>query len=232
MQTLYISAIIAIKASTAQPIKHSQPVAVLPNNPSGPLDFTADGTDSQIKTEVPYYFLPTIRPDLSDGYQFYLPQPEDYENANKYDVLRQDLQPPPISNEPNYYAVKPKKGTKKFNAQKKHININTKKTQQTDDEKNERESKQIDSPQPSVDYQYEDGTAVGDLAQSSHTQYVTKEPERKASKSIKTLRQDDFNTGEYLPKIFKNADDDRVAFQMHGFNGPNSYKFGYDTGKG
>lgn len=27
-------------------------------------------------------------------------------------------------------------------------------------------------------------------------------------------------------------DNDRVEFQMHGFNGPESYKFGFDTGKG
>lgn len=29
-----------------------------------------------------------------------------------------------------------------------------------------------------------------------------------------------------------NGDDERMEFQMHGFNGPDSYKFGYDTGKG
>lgn len=26
--------------------------------------------------------------------------------------------------------------------------------------------------------------------------------------------------------------DERVEFQMHGMKGPESYKFGYDTGKG
>lgn len=29
-----------------------------------------------------------------------------------------------------------------------------------------------------------------------------------------------------------NSNGDRVEFQMHGQNGPKSYKFGYDTGRG
>lgn len=171
----------------------------------------------------------------NQAYDFYFPQPVDA--SVKYDpkdLYLQEMQPPPVVQEPNYYAEKPRKGTKKYSPNRKHVNYKSA-------DKTEK-SKKTESF-PVKDYSYEDYVNLG-----SATNYYAQRadiPEPQAS--TKLLRQDDLNTGEYFPeKNERNAEaqvssgekpqyaekDERVNFQMHGFNGPNSYKFGYDTGKG
>lgn len=170
-------------------------------------------------------------------YDFYFPQPIDagvkYDPKDSY---LQEMQPPPVEQEPNYYAEKPKKGTKKYSPDKKHVNykISARKFK-----------KSVITPEsfPVKEYAYEDYVNSG-----SSPNYVARRPDRLTPlASMKVLRQDDLNTGEYFAeKQQKNVQarvsvgespqygekDERFEFQMHGFNGPNSYKFGYDTGKG
>lgn len=181
-----------------------------------------------------FYFVPTIRPypKQTEGYDFYFPQAEDTNTGVKSydakDVYYRELQPPKQVDEPNYYALKPKKGTKKYDSQKKQVNI---KTTTVSDQTT------VAPTIEATEYQFDDYFALngGDGGQATHQNYVTRKPERLTPKSaIQTLRQGELNTGEYLPSILRkgNEDNERVEFQMHGFNGPNSYKFGFDTGKG
>ncbi|KAG4076988.1 hypothetical protein HA402_015975 [Bradysia odoriphaga] len=182
--------------------------------------------------------VPQVLPNDQE-YDFYFPQPVD---ANiKYDSKHsylQEMQPPPVEQEPNYYLEKPKKGTKKYSPDKKHVNYKN----SDNPEKAKKSAVTLDSF-PIKEYSYEDYINLG-----SSTNYVTRRPERLTPlSSMKVLRQGDLNTGEYFPEESqKNVQsrasvaeasqypekDERVNFQMHGFNGPNSYKFGYDTGKG
>jgi len=179
--------------------------------------------------------IPQIIPNDQE-YDFYFPQPVD---ANvKYDAkdaYLQEMQPPSIEQEPNYYVEKPKKGTKKYSPDKKHVNVKN-------DFKVKKDKKVVITPDsfPVREYAYEDYINLG-----SSTSYVTRRPDRLTPKTVmKLMRQDDLNTGEYLPSGNRKTDqdrvgderppqhaekDERVEFQMHGFNGPNSYKFGYDT---
>lgn len=187
---------------------------------------------SQTKTLLQ---IPQILPNDRE-YDFYFPQPVD---ANvKYDPKHsylQEMQPPPVEQEPNYYIEKPKKGTKKYLPDKKHVNYKN----PVNAEIVKKSAVTLDSF-PIKEYAYEDYVNLG-----SSTNYVTRRPERLTPlSSMKVLRQDDLNTGEYFPEESqKNVQsrasvdepsqypekDERVNFQMHGFNGPNSYKFGYDT---
>lgn len=256
--------LVTLHTASSTPIKFSEPIALTGSNLTDaqldyvlstypdkfsseytvgnvPIDATTHLTNpTTTTTDSPYYFLPTVRPNLSkysDGYDFYFPQPEDFQiPADQYvDNEKQltEMQPPPQStNEPNYYASaanKQKKGGKKYVPGKKHINF--KSNHQT-------QKKQINKPKyyDVPDYQYEDYYAqIDGEASNNKDYYITERPERKTPKaSIKTLRKEDLNTGEYLPSILRdgNENNERVEFQMHGFNGPNSYKFGYDTGKG
>lgn len=185
--------------------------------------------------------IPQVLPNHQE-YDFYFPQPVDagvkYDPKDSY---LQEMQPPPVDQEPNYYIQKPKKGTKKYSPDKKHVNYKS-------SAKAEVARKVVLTPDsfPVKEYAYEDYVNLG-----SSTNYVTRRPDRLTPlASMKILRHDDLNTGEYLPnkneKNEKNLQarasvgentqyaekDERVEYQMHGFNGPNSYKFGYDTGKG
>lgn len=212
------------------PTRFTQPQAYLPDP-----DYTKTAS-----TEQPsYHFEPTIKsyPKQTEGYDFYFPQSE---NADSVDYQPKDsylyeLQPPKQTSETNYYAVKPKKGTKKYNSQKKQVNHTGSGKDSTDVSSSTATATGADGTD--VQYNFEDYISLnaGSAAQASHNLYVQQQPERLTPKSaIRTLRQEELNTGEYLPSILRNGNDnnERVEFQMHGFNGPNSYQFGYDTGKG
>lgn len=216
------------------PTRFTQPQAYLPDpeytkTPDTLLRSTIPSTDEQ-----PSYFVPTIKPypKQTEGYDFYFPQPEDAspEAYQQKDSYLYELQPPKQTSETNYYASKPKKGTKKYNSQKKQVN-------HTGSGKDTATATATGSDGTDVQYNFDDYIPIsaGSAAQASHNLYVQKQPERLTPRSaIRTLRQEELNIGEYLPSILRNGNDDneRVEFQMHGFNGPNSYKFGYDTGKG
>lgn len=223
------------------PTRFTHPQAYLPDpdytRASRP-DPTLQSTTAS--TEQPsYYFEPTITPypKQTEGYDFYFPQPE---NANTADYQQKDsylyeLQPPKQTSETNYYAVKPKKGTKKYNSQKKQVNHTGSGKETSAVSSSTATATGADGTD--VEYNFEDYIPLnaGSAAQASHNLYVQQQPERLTPKSaIRTLRQEELNTGEYLPSILRNGNDNqqRVEFQMHGFNGPESYQFGYDTGKG
>lgn len=209
----------------------------------------------------------------NDRFDYYFPVRVVYDENRKYaekELQLMEMKPPTISDddEPNYYAIKPKKIPKKYQPNKKDVNHS--KTADRD-----RELVPIDN----------DGLVLSD----EHHTFVTTQPvERFApAPSLRNLDDDDLNTGEYLPKYRKeestesisvagaddstpptviigaeskkvqrlssgepksseklsvaNDDDDqgsdsetgkRIEFQMHGFKGPNSYRFGFDTGSG
>lgn len=206
-----------------------------PQQQAPPHQFTY--TPQNINEQLPpvqqvpaqFYFVPTIQPypKQTQGYDFYFPQPEDTStnSDDAKDVYYRELQPPKQVDEPNYYALKPKKGTKKYDSQKKQINLKSSESVETT---------VAPTTEPS-EYQFEDYYALNGGGQATHQNFVTRKPERLTPvTAIRTLRQDELNTGEYLPSILRKGNDDneRVEFQMHGFNGPNSYKFGFDTGKG
>lgn len=219
----------------------------------------------------------------NNRFDYYFPVHVVYDENQKYadkELQLMELQPPNKNNdEPNYYAVKPKKVPKKYQPNKKESS-NTDKPNQNDED-NDEGLVPIDN----------DGLVLAD----EHS-YVTSQPvERFApAPSLRQLTDDDLNTGEYIPKYKQHQDantesislidstvpsvslaaagsehkarrqsgesfttnshdsrirtnvdyddqnssetdndtDKRVEFQMHGFKGPNSYKFGYDTGLG
>lgn len=250
----------------------------IPNPESIPINFNVN----QDEKERPSY-------SYNDRYDYYFPVKVVYDDQQKYasqEVQLMEMQPPTIQNdEPNYYAIKPKKVPKKYQPNKKDLNHS--------------KSNGRDDGLVPID---NDGLVLD----SEHTPFVTSHPvERFApapAPSYRDLSDDDLNTGEYIPKyqqdqnteaislpensrsttittaaaaaasnkrvqqlksgepnaiqynpfnysndqvddyekigMRKTDDDDgddvnkRVEFQMHGFNGPNSYKFGYDTGSG
>lgn len=249
---------IVVTKSSATPIRVHQPVAVTQSSAASPaqINYFLKHYPSQSaiissyripdpeqakyqtvrnrqKTAESKYFLPTIAPNhhhqqSEAGYDFYFPQsddilPDQYEPSS--DSYLRELQPPRLlMDEPNYYAEsKPKKGTKKYDGAKKQVNIvaGTKKLASDTFE----------------DYYTLNGGADDTAASQKQPQYIVSSdgsdglPRQTPKSAIRTLRQDELNTGEYLPDIFRNGKD-RVEFQMHGFAGPNSYKFGFDTGKG
>lgn len=194
---------------------------------------------------VPVYYTPTIRPypKQTQGYDFYFPQADDFKPTDTTDpnlTYLRELQPPHRSEEPDYYAVlKMKKtGAKKYNANHKQVNLNGNASPRAT-------VTPLSSATHSYDDQFDPATQQqsyeadipfsGQATYRQETRVVQQRAERLTPKSaIRSLRQEELNTGEYLPSILRNgnAENQRVEFQMHGFNGPNSYRFGFDTGKG
>ena len=197
----------------ANPMKVSKPRAL-----TAAHRFTVDVTPK--KEDVP---------DLGDFVDFLSiwgddSQPESTSSPlNSYSHLTEDLQPPPlVQQEPNYYALKPKKGQpKKYNPNVKQVHI----------KKEEKTKEPTDYDFDYVDY--DKFFVVGE----------NEEPvvEERGDGEIKA---EDLNTGEYIPNrnrrgelktTASDRDDDdgaRKEYQVHGTKGPDSYKFGYDTGKG
>lgn len=206
-----------------------------------------------------------------DRYDYYLPLPVVLDENRKYgakELQLMEMQPPLVNDAPNYYAVKPKKIPKKYQPNKKDVNVSVSKTKSTG----------IDKFVP-ID---NDGLVLRRAVAEDRTMYVTSpsvEGFAPAPTFRRELTEDDLNTGEYFPNVearteaitldstvptlmidaataaSTNVDkrnvnndagelndaismggrlrnDERVEFQMHGFNGPNSYKFGFDTGLG
>lgn len=231
--SVQISQPTAVTSKTSEIATHFQPPPELHSH----FNERTDNEPNYYALRQPKILLqiPHSLPNHQD-YDFYFPQPVDADA--KYDSKHshlQEMQPPPVDQEPNYYVEKPKKGTKKYSPEKKHVNyknsVNIQKIKKT-----------AITPEsfPIKEYAYEDYINLG-----SSSDYVTRRPERLTPlASMKVFREEDLNTGEYLPnESQKNVQsrksgseepkyaekDERVEFQMHGFNGPNSYKFGYDT---
>lgn len=202
-----------------------------------------------------------------DRYDYYQPMPVVVDKNHKYGAKEyqlMEMQPPVLANAPNYYAVKPKKIPKKYQPNKKDVNVSKTKSSGTD------KLVPIDN----------DGLVLRRVSED-RTLYVTSPPVERfapAPSWRRELTEDDLNTGEYFPNVETKTEaitldstvptlmidaataasakiekrnevvdagelnansmggrlrnDERVEFQMHGFNGPNSYKFGFDTGLG
>lgn len=150
------------------------------------------------------------------------------------------MQPPvqPGDDEPNYYAVlkmtenggnvKKSATPKKFNPTQKQVNLKGTGGKAT--------VAKLPSGTASGDnHAVDDGEYVY-VGQATQQDVVARQPEQRLTpKSVmRTLRAEELNTGEYLPSVLRNgnADGQRITYQMHGFSGPQSYRFGYDTGKG
>lgn len=201
-----------------------------------------------LTTQQPSQYASTMRPypKQIEGYDFYFPQADDFQPTDMSDprlsYLREML-PPQRSEEPDYYAVlKMKKNApKKYNSNLKQVNLNG--------VASPRATVKSISPIPStvnsdefdpVAYQpqppYEDYPLSGQATYRQEHQVSHQQPDERLTPktAIRTLREEELNTGEYLPSILRNGngDNQRVEFQMHGFNGPDSYRFGFDTGKG
>lgn len=193
------------------------------------------------------------------GFDFYFPQAdEDVRNdgGNGADAtgVRGDLaylrnlQPPvqPEDDEPNYYAAlklntaNKRAPPKKFNSTRKQVHLKTSSTTTAaaDNSGNGSNPKATVSKLLQRQHEFRVKHAQPEavyVGQETQQDTVTQQPERRTPKTaIRTLREEELNTGEYLPSILRNgnADGQRIAYQMHGFSGPQSYRFGYDTGKG
>lgn len=244
-----------IIAISSDEMKADKPDTLVLDPYSPPLQTAVDS----FKQHVQYDNRDKNSYSYNDRYDYYFPMRVVYDkNANyENDELKlMEMMPPSSENQPNYYAVKPKKIPKKFQSNKKNIN----------------QSKSSNG-QPQLIPIDNDGLT---LPEEKRKTFVTAHPVENfaPAPTFRDLTDRDLNIGEYMPSIellaprtepltlegtvptlkIENTatadrrhsfdagdldtnkrplhDDERVEFQMHGYNGPNSYKFGFDTGKG
>uniref|UniRef100_A0A182PFQ4 Uncharacterized protein n=1 Tax=Anopheles epiroticus TaxID=199890 RepID=A0A182PFQ4_9DIPT len=155
------------------------------------------------------------------------------------DDLTEPLLPPPVEqSEPNYYAIKPKKSKgKKYIPTQKLINL-----KQTDTVEKEKAPKEQSGDEDTF---FLDAIDLDKLLASAllGEQDAQSEASGVSGRSLLPLRLEELNRGEFVPSQNRRVDQytrrvagedegARIDFQMHGHHGPNSYKFGYDTGEG
>ncbi|XP_053676353.1 uncharacterized protein LOC128726563 [Anopheles nili] len=163
------------------------------------------------------------------------------------DDLTEPLLPPPVEqSEPNYYAAKPKKTKgKKYIPTQKLINL---KNADTVEKHANEKSRQASTERPESsdeDTFFLDAIDLDKLLASAllGEQDARAEATGIEGRSLLPLRLDELNHGEFVPSRTRRVDQytrrvagedegARIDFQMHGHHGPNSYKFGYDTGEG
>lgn len=215
-----------------------------------------------ISTERPTFAAAAVNPIT--GYDFYFPQADDVRTddggghvegaddatrgvADMNLTYLRNMQPPvqPEDDEPNYYAAlkvnaaNKRAPPKKFNSTRKQVHLKAPTTTSNNGDadavpqakatvsKLKRHNESMKNTNAEAETMY--------LGQATEQESVTQQPDRRTPKTaIRTLREEELNTGEYLPSILRNgnADGQRIAYQMHGFSGPQSYRFGFDTGKG
>uniref|UniRef100_A0A182R6K3 Uncharacterized protein n=1 Tax=Anopheles funestus TaxID=62324 RepID=A0A182R6K3_ANOFN len=163
------------------------------------------------------------------------------------DDLSEPLLPPPVEqSEPNYYAAKPKKNKgKKYIPTQKLINL--KHTEQVEKNANEKSRQDSDKVRDSSeeDTFFLDAIDLDRLLASAllGEQDARSEATAAVGRALLPLRLEELNSGEFVPSRNRRVDQytrrvagedegARIDFQMHGHHGPNSYKFGYDTGEG
>lgn len=203
------------------------------------------------------YFPTEQKPD-THAIDSYIPT-EEKKDTKKYNQsaidnsFTADLRPPPLEqSEPNYYLEKLRKN-KKYNKNEKLVNI---KGKHNTPEESDSDYDKMDDPfadfifdDESVDFDKYGSHEIGETDKSIKSLKLTKPTdaaEARAHKSEDQTEQKqesgkmDLNTGEeFIPNnqrkldvVTQNGPDGRMEFQMHGYKGPLSYKFGYDTGKG
>lgn len=203
------------------------------------------------------YFPATLKQDThtTDSY-FPTEEKKDTKKYNQSAIdnsFTVDLRPPPLEqSEPNYYLEKQRKN-KKYNRNEKLVNI---KGKHNTPEQSDSDYDKMDDPfadfifdDESVDFDKYGSHEIGETDKSIKSLKLTKPTdaaEARAQKfeDPKDQKQEgskmDMNTGEeFIPNnqrkldvVTQNGPDGRMEFQMHGYKGPLSYKFGYDTGKG
>lgn len=196
-------------------------------------DELEENQSKRIEAKLPNVYSTGLQLPIKETSDFYTPDyqkkddsEENIEAESEETNFLRKLQPPAISNEPSYWGEKPRKFSKKYSSTEKLINL-----------KNKNEDK-FDSYLPQVndgyfyddfDYSLDDKYVVPDSVKQEQEEELVKE----SSKNVPVSVVDTLNSGEVLPSLSGAENkDDRVEFQMHGFDGPKSYKFGYDTGKG
>ncbi|XP_061510818.1 uncharacterized protein LOC5668109 isoform X1 [Anopheles gambiae] len=159
------------------------------------------------------------------------------------DDLTEPLLPPPVEqSEPNYYAIKPKKSKgKKYIPSQKLINLKNPDTAEKDAE-GEKVAAAGKAARSEEDTFFLDAIDLDKLLASALLGEQDAQSEASA-RSLLPLRLEELNRGEFVPSRNRRVDQytrrvagedegARIDFQMHGHHGPNSYKFGYDTGEG
>ncbi|XP_055387513.1 uncharacterized protein LOC129616070 isoform X2 [Condylostylus longicornis] len=196
-------------------------------------------TTTSIETaEIDEKLLPPI--DESSGYYMplYMAYEDDKIDGKSKHLLK--ISPPEKSNEPNYYSAKPKKVPKKYSSTVKHVNIK----REAIPEKNLKEelssTTEFVAPKMSYDWipivgtnhknsrgnydiiygAYENVDLHPPVPETDNNQQDTVKSKVKKVKS--RSRRDVYDI------LSKN---ERLQYQMHGFGGPKTYKFGYDTEK-
>lgn len=184
------------------------------------------------------------------------------ENYADRELQLMKMQPPMQNNEPNYYDAKPKKLPKKYKPNKKDINhgnsngyddelipIDNDGLVLADEQTAFVTSQPVEhfAPAPSFHRLTDDDLNTGEYIPQTSDDTTS----ASSSDTFKTHVQHSGHSGESNSKDNEynvhdssvNVDDDdkksetdteakRVEFQLHGFKGPNSYRFGYDTGLG
>lgn len=198
-------------------------------------DELEESQSKSIEAKLPNVYSTDLQLPIKETSDFYTPDyqkkdasEENIEVESEETNFLRNLQPPAISNEPNYWGEKPRKFSKKYSSTEKLINLKNK----SDDQD------KFDSYEPQqnqgyfyddFDYSLDDKYVVPDSVKQEQEEELIKD----SSKMVPVSVVDTLNSGEVLPRLSGTDNkDDRVEFQMHGFDGPKSYKFGYDTGKG
>ncbi|XP_055689809.1 uncharacterized protein LOC129793661 isoform X2 [Lutzomyia longipalpis] len=142
-------------------------------------------------------------------------------------ALQQMLPPPQVPNEPNYYAMKPRKGSKKYQPSQKQIHLRNPPLSPIVVE----DEDPIRHDYPFEDVNYDLGEQFYLPEGPTHEEVAT--TEAAAAAQAEPAQHRELNTGETYSAIRRKTEpqEDRVEFQMHGHAGPKSYKFGYDTAK-
>lgn len=195
----------------------------------------------------------------SDRYDYYFPVRVVYdknENFDEKELSLMEFTPPAQSNdEPNYYTVKPKKMPKKFQPGKKDVNQHKSKNEtpklvpiDNDGLVLPADKREIFVtahpverflPPPTFRQLTDDDLNIGEYMPGTqpHTEAITLDATVPTlmigdSTAKPATRRQLIDAGDLDTNKRPLNDDERVEFQMHGFNGPNSYKFGFDTGNG
>lgn len=221
----------------------------LPSIDDTPVNFQVEQGESE-KSSYSY----------NDRYDYYLPVKVVYDNKKKYadqELQLMEMQPPARSDEPNYYEIKPKKVPKKYQPNKKDLNQSKSNGRDDGLVPIDNDGLVLDSehtpfvtsqpverfaPAPSFrDLTVADlntGEYIPKYKPDQNTEAIENNKSGKIAAAASDKMEQKLKSGESNAKQSKHngeqldRDNDRVEFQMHGFDGPNSYKFGFDTGLG
>lgn len=246
----------AILQSEANPVKISKPKAVVTSREDRALDTTQQVELSPLPIKPQYLVrvIPKEQDEFDKLMDFFAvgeidspsesaasPQKTSYGTYSpRKDDLTEPMLPPPLEqNEPNYYSAKPKKTkNKKYIPNQKLVNIKNSENV----EKVENEKSRQNGPQGEIDEEFFlDGIDLDKLLASAWLTQADADAEATGVKA-RELKNEDLNTGEFVPSQQRRVDENtrrmpnenegaRVDYQLHGHKGPDSYAFGYDTGR-